>query len=287
MLGLGPFGYGPFGTPPDSADFAFSETDPLATVSFNGRTARSLGFKVAQVLSWLDTPQQDFPTVQAVGVQGALHSDERPRVATADIRVVGTVVGSSAADARDKRDRLINVVRNSPVLLILPDSLTRYVRADLASVHIDPVGASFVQSKLPIELALKACDPFRYDLYDSTALAAAGVNIRCRLGNAPVGPLLQVAGPATNPLISAFDYLGSGIGSMQFTGLTLLAGDTLVVDCKALTAKKNGVSIVTQLLTGDFLQLDPAIHADRANAAWPYLTCSSGVMTVRYQRAWT
>lgn len=270
----------------NGADFVISSSDPLASVVINNKALGDLGFKVAQVASWLDAPTQTLPEVVLPGLAGSVHSDDRPRVTPLDIKIVGTLVGADRDDARAKRDRIMALLRNSPVTIVFPDSLQRYLVADLAVLHLDPVGASFNQSKFPAELTLHAFDPYRYDLVDTAPQAPAGVAIRCPLGTAPTRPVLTISGPAVNPILTFSDYAGVGIGSLTLT-VALIASDTLVVDCALGKITKNGAALNTAITVGDFIQFDPAIHANRDLAAWPIVNCSSGACQVRYRRAWS
>jgi hypothetical protein len=84
-------------------------------------------------------------------------------------------------------------------------------------------------------------------------------------GTVPVRPVLRLYGPATDPRVE-----NQSTGErLIFTGLSLLAGDWLEIDCREKTARLNGLVSQSRLSRLDF-----------ANST--YLRLLRGMNTVRY-----
>jgi phage-related protein len=260
--------------------------DLASGVLFNGKTARSLGLLVASAAGWLDLPAREWPTAVIPGRAGAMKKTTVPLEAPREIRIPALINGTSIDDARAKRDAIAYLFAAGPVKVVFPDNTTRYLLADVATITTQQVGPQFRQSRLPVEIVLTAFDPYLYDGTNTVVAVAAAAQAACPLGTALVRPVLSIAGAAAAPTVTLYKYDGTVMGSIAFATVVLAGGDTLVIDCQAMTAKKNGASVVAQLSAGDFIELDPVRLADRDNALWPYLVSASGGLTVTFARAW-
>ena len=100
-------------------------------------------------------------------------------------------------------------------------------------------------------------------------------------GNIETRPLLSLAGPVTNPSLT---NLTTG-QSLTFQGLTLGAGDTLVVDLHAHTAILNGTTNERGLLTAGSVwwTLAPGATTVQYTAN---TTLTGSQLTVSWQSAW-
>lgn len=254
---------------------------PASSVSFNEASAReNFGLLVEQVAGWRDIPARQWPTAAIPLRQGLTRQASAAAESTRELRIAGHVKGDSVGDARAKLDALALALEHDPVRLRFPDNLTRYVNAQLTRGVTTPAGPQFIQRILPVELLFTAFDPYFYD-QDVTVIVLSAAAMRLGLGTAPSRPVLTVRGPATNPVITLRDANGATLQTLGLT-ITLVAGDTLVVDCDALTIKLNSVtSRIDALTSGDFLTMDPVSAGQQ-----PTLALSSGTGEATYRRAW-
>lgn len=107
---------------------------------------------------------------------------------------------------------------------------------------------------------------------------------RLPLGTGPIRPVVTITDASTNPVITLYNSAGVPVASMALT-ITTVAGDTLVIDMGAKTIKKNGVSAIGSLTTGDFFSIDPIDQANFGGAG-PAINTSSGALSVSYYRSW-
>lgn len=253
----------------------------MARFLFNDVPASVYGLVIGDVTGWLDSPNTQTPTVTVPPRAGTVQiSDtrEQPRAIT----MRGYVRGSSASDARTRYENLKAALRTSRVKLSMPDGRNRHINAVRDSLIAPSIGGQFIQRNLPVELRFTALDPYFYD--DSLTSVAAPNPLP--LGTAPVRPVLTLTGATvTGPVFTLRDFNDVIVAQMTFAALALSPGDTLIVDCDAMTAKKNGTNVLSNLI-GDFFKIDPTIHADRANTDWPYITVNATGLTTSYRKAW-
>jgi len=123
-------------------------------------------------------------------------------------------------------------------------------------------------------------DPKMYEVFDTTSTLSPGTVLNGRTyprifsfsygaggnpnsvnvvnnGNVSTSPVLTVYGPVTDPKI-----FNNTLGTVTwFAGLTLSAGDTLVIDCDNRTALLNGASVAGSQVQGtQWIQLAPGIN---------------------------
>lgn len=137
----------------------------------NGVDARTTyGFALESAPSWLDAPPRRTPSAEVLRRGGSRVLD-KPREQTRSVTLRGTVLGSSADDARNKLDALKMALSiNSGAQLTFDDEPTRYVLARCEGFRVPPSGASMIQSKLTVEATMVAYDPYSYDLDDAAAM---------------------------------------------------------------------------------------------------------------------
>lgn len=274
----------PLGALPDVA-FVVTQPEVGADVTLNGQLARDLGLRTERVSGWLTAPSRQWPGVQLPGRQGNAKTATEPREAAVELRISAVVEGFSVSDARSRIDTIKHVLARTPVRVITPDAVTRYVVADVAAVSPEQFGPQFIQRKVPVEITLVAHDPYHYDTTLTEVRGPAATRLPCALGTAPVRPRITVTGAATNPVLTLRDYLGNAIATMTFGATALAAAESLVADCDAMTVTKNGVSSLAALTAGAFFKLDASAQALRDESRWPTIETSSGTLLVQYVRA--
>jgi hypothetical protein len=103
-------------------------------------------------------------------------------------------------------------------------------------------------------------------------------------GTVAVRPVLRLYGPATDPRVE-----NQSTGErLIFTGLTLLAGDWLEIDCREKTARLNGLPSQSRLARLDFanssyLRLLPGMNTVRY---YPVSFGDGARLEVRFRSAW-
>lgn len=249
---------------------------------FNDVAASAYGLVIGTVTGWLDSPAVSVPTAIIPGRAGATVSGTA-REQTRAIGMSGYVRGTNPADVRAKYELLKVATRTGTVKLAMPDGRARHIYAVRDSIIAPSVVGQFVQKDLPVDMKFTAFDPYFYDDSLSSVVAPAALP----MGTAPVRPVLTMTGTSvTTPIFTLRDYAGVIVGQMTFASLVLTSGDTLVIDCAAKTVRKNGVNVLSFLTAGDFLKIDPAVHANFSASSWPYVTVNATGLTTTYRRAW-
>lgn len=249
----------------------------------NGVAARAaFGFVMAECAGWLDAPSQTRQTAVIPGRAGAIalaDPQEQPRKLT----LRGTILGLSASDARAKMDALKAAMFATPLTLSFPDQPTRQVYAGVDSWPVTPPPVSTYAKMLAIEIGLTLNDPYSYDTA-FTPVTGTGHHA-LPLGTGTVRPLITMAGPVSGPV--TFGYYAHGVLTQQMVmSLNLVSGDTLAIDCDAMTVEINNVNTISSLAAGDFFVFDPTRDGD-AVTGWPYLTASpDAAFSVAYRKAW-
>jgi phage-related protein len=247
----------------------------------NGVDSETLGLTLGEAPGWLDMPTRDVPTAQVAGRQGVKALGEAKEGARR-ITLIGTARAATSAALRPKIDAIKLALLANPLTLVFGDNSARTVTAVLASFTTRSVPAgAFAQEGLGIEAVLSALDPYACDIAVQTI--ALGVN-RLPLGTGVIRPVVTISGVTVNPLVTLFNTAGVPIASLGIT-VTNIAGDTLVIDMDKKTIKKNGVSILGSISSGDFFTIDPADQVNFGGVG-PYITSSSGAGNSVYNRTW-
>lgn len=268
----------------DGVDFVISTANAEQVVTLNSVTMSSLGLKVERVDGWRGSPARRWQTVFVPGRAGLTKAASVVEEAPVELRVSGTLRAASVAALQTNFDTLASLLAETPLVVVCPDNVTRAMQADLSTMSSEPFGPQFSAIDMPIVITLTCVKPYKYDLVDTVGLAPAGTTLRLPLGTAPVRPKITVSGVASSPVVTLSDYNGTSIATMTYSG-ALVAGDVLVFDCDLMTVRKNGVSVLASV-SGTFFKIDPSTAALYRIASWPRLSCSSGDLEVRYQRAW-
>jgi hypothetical protein len=125
--------------------------------------------------------------------------------------------------------------------------------------------------------------PRSYPLSYAQSSAVGAVTVT-NDGTVPVRPLLRLYGPATDPRVE-----NQSTGErLIFTGLSLLAGDWLEIDCRDKTIRLNGLSNQSRyarldFATSSFLRLLPGMNTVRY---YPVSFGNGARLEVRFRSAW-
>lgn len=253
----------------------------------NGVDARvTYGFALDSAPGWLDTPPRQTPSAQILKRGGARALDN-PRDQPRGLVLRGTIIGTSVQDARDKSDALkLALSKNTGAQLTFDDLLTRYVIARCESFKVPPYGPSMIQSKLTVEATLTAHDPFSYSTGNTGPITLDGTaTVHQAIGTATSRPIITLTGAQTNPVLIMWDATSAVVlGTMSLT-VTMIAGDTLVIDCDAKTIKLNGANRLDILTTGDFFVFDPLVDTSPA-IQYASGGAGAGTGTFTWRKAW-
>jgi len=139
-------------------------------VLINGVDARATyGFAMDNSPGWMDAPPRQTPNAQVL--RRAPRVLDKPRDQAWQFTIRGTIMGTSASDARTKSDALkLALCKNAGAQLVFDDTPTRYVTARCEGFRVPPSGASMIQNRLSVEATMVAYDPFMYDLADAATL---------------------------------------------------------------------------------------------------------------------
>jgi hypothetical protein len=260
-------------------------------LTINGVDPKTYGFKLAAAPAWLDGPPVRVPRANRPLRPGSIilaASQEAER----RLSLRGYVEGATAAAARANLDKLQALLHAPSLAIAFADrpgvTITGYLDG---AVQVPPGPASQLATTLDLSCEIVCPDPFFYsDAQTSIAFGAAG-NF-CPQGTAPVRPVLSLfpAGNNANPTFTLYNSAGAALASLALT-VSMVNGDTLVVDMAACTVRKNGVLAMQTITGGDFFGFDVASQGNYAASAWPKVGVVHGTVTAYsstcvYRRAW-
>jgi hypothetical protein len=240
------------------------------------------GVVVSDVQGWAGLTELNFPTLAIPGVPGETIIGppvERPR----RVSLKGWIIGTSAADARAKLDALhLALVPGLSVQLSTQDYSTRALTARVVDVGINGSGPVFLQRKIPVNLDFICHDPYWYDTAAQNIAAATAMP----LGSAPNYPVitLTASGAVASVTLNYRKNDNSLISSLSI-GTALVSTDVLVVDNLNKTIKKNGVSVIGTITSGDFFIADPNLHV-QAGVGPHFDAIANTTMAIAYNKAW-
>lgn len=242
------------------------------------------GFRASRPAGWADAPPRTIQTTPLLNRAGAT-ALQRPQEQPRKLTIAGSIIGSSVSDRLAKADALKAALSSaSGVQLVFPDMPNRYLTVFLDTFTVNAtVGAVFAERTVFVDIGLTAYDPYFYDSTLTTVASGASI----ALGTAPSRPVITVAGASS---FSLNFYIvdtpaGNDLRDLALTGSTI-AGDTLVIDCDAMTITKNGVNALASLVGGDFFVLDPALAIFQASPAPRFYANGNTNATMTYRKAW-
>lgn len=240
------------------------------------------GLRLGDSAGARDLPTSRLDTVAVPDVPGLLLLAD-PAIEARPITLVGTLVGTSAADVRAKRDGLFAVLRRGTVTLRLADAPTREIAIRITSAKVSSSGVQQLARMLPITIEATALSPYWVDTTDS-AVSLSTAPASLPLGTAPSLPVITIPSPPTVLAITHRTALAAEITRLELAGLD--AGVPLTIDCAARTIRQGVISQIATLIRGDFPVLDAVTQGDFFAGAWPTLALSQGAGTVTYRRRW-
>jgi phage-related protein len=254
---------------------------PATTLLVNTYDLKALGFVVTTVDHW-STPEKLYQTAEVPGRAGAVLLAAAPRVLGRTLTITGALMATTPALLATALDALKWRLDDGLLDLRLVDDVTRRSMGYLTRLVIEQAdGRQFRRRHLLITMTFQVLDPYRQDVTASSVTFVT--NTAMPLGTAPVRPALirlsATVGTVTNPIVTYKNSAGTVLGTMDFTGASILNGDKIEIDCEGRRILKT-VSVVQTdasnlLAAGDFLTLDPQ-DGDFTTSAWPTLTKASG-----------
>lgn len=252
----------------------------------DGVNAKTYGFVLSEAPGWLDAPPLQVPTAQIPNRGQIVIGD--PVVQSKRITLRGYVRGSSVADSRTRLDALKKALSFAPVKVIFDDITTRYHSLYLQSFSASslPQG-SFVVKDVRVEATFLASSSYALDNDETTVITYDPLI----MGTGPIRPFVSLLGIAFTAgwSIRLKDYLGNVVQEMVFN-TNLNSVPPLYIDCEARTITRGGYDWLPYLSSGDFFEIEPALHADYANSLWPTMDVigldGGGPPVATYRKTW-
>lgn len=254
---------------------------PATTLLVNAYDVKALGFIVTTVDHW-DTPDKVYLTGDIPDRAGEILLAATPKVLGRVLTIHGALLATSTTALKTALDALKYRLDAGLLDLRIVDDITRRHMGYLTSLKtVQPEALQLRQRNLQMTLSFRVLDPYRRDVtLSSTAFTA---NTAMALGTAAVRPQLirlsATVASVTNPIVTLKTSGGATIGTMDFTGATILTGDKIEINCEARTIVKTVSAVASDasnlLAAGDFLTLDPQ-NGDFITSAWPTLSKASG-----------
>lgn len=254
---------------------------PATTLLVNAYDLKALGFVVTTVDHW-PTPEKVYLTAEIPNRAGEVLVAGTPKVLGRTLTVSGALLAATPAALRTALDALKYRLDAGLLDLRVVDDTTRRHMGYLTRLLTEqPEGRQFRQQNLQLTLVFRVLDPYRRDV--SLSSVTFTTNTAMPLGTAPVRPhlirLSASGGTVTSPIVTLKTSGGATIGTMDFTGASILTGDKIEINCEARTIVKTVSGTPSDasslLAAGDFLTLDPQ-NGDFITSAWPSLTKASG-----------
>lgn len=255
----------------------------------NGSDPETLGVEVYSLSGFVGAPE--YEVIEETDLELGPIVIER-RVSPRSIRVGVELTGLTPSALRATYDDLLGLIlQEQPAGLVLSNTPTRELRASYVQNPANTVGALLLATRAIAELRMIAPDPYWRDTSTTTVSGITNTPIALPQGTGEIRPRVRVKGPATNPQIRLFDYTGSIISSLIFTG-SLGASDYYTIDCMKRTVYKNttgsfttGTAAFVDLIGGSFFVLQPR-HFRYATGQWPTASVTVGTLDVFYEKGW-
>lgn len=191
--------------------------------------------------------EANLPGVEVEGKHGQVIDRSMVRLKPRNIRVAGMLGGLSKDDADRIREMIAGFVyRANPLRLYRHQLSERYMLVDTLSIDHSYITGKFGGRLFNMSIGFRAANPFLLGADQSVTITTASVNAENN-GTALVNPEIAIAGAITNPVVTN-TTTGQKVGLTMDIG----AGTTVVVDCERLTARMNGVNVLSAV-NFDFL----------------------------------
>lgn len=249
--------------------------------------ADEFGWEVEEVQGHLN-PVLRPPKVQEIaGRDDALYLDEGSPITPRRIVMPGIQKGVDRADFIAKRRALIRHMANRVIDIVFPDQPTLFYRGRVSEFPVVPLRPSLVQRAATLTVTVVCPDPYAYDI-EISEIDLGAIASLIPMGDGPVRPIVEIEGPAVDPIVIYKNYLDEEIARFDFTGITLGSGEKRIIDSWAMTVvDENGINRIADYvaLTTRWFRFLPS-HADLDTETWPKMLLTAGTGTLVYRRAW-
>lgn len=192
------------------------------------------------------------------GRDGQVHLSRRGQPEARRVRLPLSITADTIGQLEDRLDELKWRIEGRDIQLVFPDHPDRFLEARVERDDIQGVGADMVVPWRRISLDLICVKPFFQQSTQET-IDFTSTTEDLPIGSAISLPVITLTGGWTSPVITYRD--GSAVAQtvMDFTGLSMGGGDTLIVDCDQLTILLSGAPAEDQLVgpLSSFVQIDP------------------------------
>lgn len=252
-------------------------------IIFNGRDLRELGVRVTAADGWRSALARQFPVAEVPARDDAVSLSDRALTLPRRIVATGWQEAESVQELRSLRDELAWLLSLEDSTFSVVDAPDRFLRANVVSLDMPPLGPAFVHTSQRISFVVEARDPRWYST-EETVVALSAAPAACPVGSAPVRPVVTISGPADSPELVLRTSGGVELTRLSFAGYSIAGGASLVVDCERLTIRDgSGANGAAALNSGRF----PRLRRDAASLdGSPRLSLTSGAGSARYRRAW-
>lgn len=272
-------------------------------------------YDVEELSGFLGYPTVRSSTVDAFGMHGGVRGRHYvpARAFTVEMNVKGNDNDLAYANLRAELARAFKPRSDPhdelPFVYQLPSSIRRYINCRPTDVAM-PLDIAFSNHKYPhITVRFECSDPRHYSLETNTeeaSLPSSGGGLDFPLdfpldfgvgttsavqlinnGDAPAHWIAEISGPVINPKIEAISAEEAQVSVLQFSGLSLISGETLILssrDRSALLGGQSRRSFLTatsrwftippwpDLLTINYTSDDPSITTSTATFTWSNAT---------------
>ena len=247
----------------------------------NGQDLEALGLHVETCTGPWDLPAITDPAIVIPNRLGRARTGAARTMAQREIALGGTIIESAGvrtnADFEAKTETIKAILAYGILDVRFVNQPTRSYLATPTKFTVTPDGPALAAVSGTFALSFVCEDPLSYELVPD-CVAFAGSPVPVPLATGPVGGVIRIMGPATNPVVTYRGITGMALHTLGFTR-TLAADDYLEIDLDAwsITRYQSGAASndAGAMSSGDIeaFSLLPA-DGDRANGVWPTLECS-------------
>ena len=253
----------------------------------DGTDLSTLGVVIEDVRRYRDGVTMKLPNASVPGRFGHVLLTRLGRPDTRLIEVRGWIIPSdeSLTTLLSNNDKIKYLLRRGDHNVTFSDAPTRYHIVRMETPQALTVDPALIQIAHRIRWRLRAVDPRSFSTtQDSIAFSTATAMPQ---GSAPTFPTINIVGAWSGGVITYKAFSGATVQTMDFTGVTVGAGNTFSIDTRTGIITNNGIWQPDALVGGDFIVLDPN-DGDFTASEWPTLeiTGSPASATAVYNRAY-
>jgi len=196
--------------------------------------ATTYGFSCTALPSVFAAPDTAWDGLAVPFRPGLLLRNDEPQVAPRVLAIEGLIRGTDASDAVAKLDTLKAALLGQTVRVrfgaVLGVPAGREYVSVVQAIDGSPFAGGQITEYIAVTIACLVPDAAARDATETVVATSPPSLTPVQVGTAPTFPVVTLAGPGVNPVVTLTDGFGFVATQMAF-GVTLGVADSLVIDC--------------------------------------------------------